>query len=245
MIPFTPGIFKLSLRQLIGRHRLLLLAFIVLLAAVPALIAFLIQLAPTLSTSELQTTAGQLYDGLILAFVLPVIALILSGTVLREEIQAQTINYLVLKPISRAAIVFSKWAAVAVIALPLSALSILSTSVLLKSDSISVFLASGLLATLAYLSLFFLLSLLVDRVLIAGFAFLLVWEGVVANFSKLASLLSVHVYAKNIEQALLNANQPPEIPLLNSVITLVAITFLSLALASWKLAKMEFPGSSE
>jgi ABC-type transport system involved in multi-copper enzyme maturation permease subunit len=244
MMLFSPAVFKLSVRQLLRRHRLLLLGLLLCLAMTPALIALMIELYADVSPTELRTIQRGLYEGLTLAFVLPVITLILGGAILREEIQTQTILYLVLKPNPRAAVAFSKWAAAAVIALPLAVLSIWSSTSILGDEGLWAFFASGILATLAYLSFFFMLSLLVDRVLIVGFALLLAWEGVVAGFSKTAALLGIRVYARSVEQAFLGTSTP-EVPLVNSTVVLLAISLLAVALAGWRLSQMEFPGSSD
>lgn len=245
MTMFSLGVFRLSLRQLIGQHRRLLIAALIVLVAIPMLIA-LIEIN---SSESHQKTPRELFDelfnGMTLGFILPVIALILSATTLREEIQTQTINYLILKPISRMAITLSKWSAATLIALIFSAASILGLTLILKTANIEIFLAVGLMTTLAYASFYFFLSLAIDRVLIGGFVYLILWEGIIGNISKPASLLSIRYYAHSMEQALLGTNPAPDVSLGSSVMTLLAIAVLLLILAGWRLSRMEFPGSSD
>lgn len=241
MTMYSIGILKLSLRQLIGQHRLLLIAFLTVLAIMPMLIA----LIEIYSGESLQEIRRGLFDGMTLGFIIPVISLILSATILREEIQTQTVNYLILKPISRTAITLSKWSAAMLIALIFNALSVLGLIVVLESANIETFLVVGLIATLAYGSFYFFWSLMIDRVLIGGFIYLILWEGIIGNISKPASLLSIRYYAHSMEQALLGTNPAPDVALSNSVITLLTIAVLSLVLAGWRLSRMEFPGSSD
>jgi ABC-2 type transport system permease protein len=246
---FVPGIFRLSLRQLLGPHRLGLLIFLLILTALPTLLVAIIKMAAGLSGADLWQEARDLYENFTLRFIFPIIALILSGSVLREEIGSQTIHYLLLKPISRVAIVLSKWAAAMVVALALSAAGSLSSTAIIANEAAHAgpLLMVSWFATLAYGSFFFLLSLLMDRVLIAGFSFLILWEWIVAGLSKLAGLLGIHVYAASLAQALLKSTETltPAVPMPQSVLTLAGIIIVSLALASWRLSTMEFPGGSE
>ncbi len=242
---FSLGIFKLGLRQLAGEHRLFFLFFMLVLASLPMLIAFIMLYAHESRSVDFLEASRGLFDGLILLFVIPVIALIFSSAILREEIQTQTINYLVLKPISRATIALSKWLATMVLVVLLVVYSIVTMALVFNdSASVGTYLISGLLAALAYGAFYFLLSLLMDRVLISGFIYLIAWEGLVASISQQAKYLSIRYYAGNVEQALLG-NLKIDLPINTSAVMLIAIIVMCLLLASWKLSKMEFPGSSE
>jgi ABC-2 type transport system permease protein len=242
---FSLGIFKLGLRQLAGEHRLFFLFFMLVLASLPMLVAFIEIYMKTSPHRNLVQDSREIFSGLILSFVLPVIALIFSNAILREEIQTQTINYLVLKPISRTTIAFSKWLATMVIVLLLIVFSIVTMALVFNdSASLGAYLASGLLAVLAYGAFYFMLSLLMDRVLISGFIYLIAWEGLVASSLPQVKYLTIRYYASNLEQALLGSSNV-EMPINTSVSMLIAIIVMSLLLASWKLSRMQFPGSSE
>lgn len=246
---FSPGIFKLSLRQLMGRHRLWLLAFLLVLAIMPTLIGAIeiYSASPNESSPDIQSELRELFSDLTIGFILPVIALILSATILREEIQTQTIHYLLLKPISRTTIILSKWSAAMSLALLLSALSALSLAILSteSAQKLQVYLAISFITTLAYGGFFFFWSLMLDRVLIGGFLFIILWEGIIGDFSNPARLLSIRFYAKSIERTLLGQPQSQDLPVLQSALTLAAIVVIALVFASWRLSRMEFPGSSD
>ena len=88
----------LSMRQLAGGRRLLLL---LALAALPIGLAVLL----TLMLSEDQTSNSEfidtLLDGLLIGAVMPVISLVLATAAFGNEVEDRTLNYLVLKPIPR------------------------------------------------------------------------------------------------------------------------------------------------
>jgi ABC-2 type transport system permease protein len=245
----SPGIFKLSLRQLVDRHRLWLLAFLSVLAVIPTLIGAIgiYTASPDESSPDIQRELRELFSDLTIGFILPVIALMLSATILREEIQTQTIHYLLLKPISRTIIILSKWSAAMSLALVLSALSALGLAILSaeSAQKLPYYLATGFITTLAYGGFFFFWSLVLDRALIAGFLFIILWEGIIGDLSNPARLLSIRFYAKSIERMLLGQPQSQDLPMLQSALTLAAVVVLALIFAGWRLSRMEFPGNSD
>lgn len=233
-------LFTVSLRQLLSRHRLLLLSVLTLITLIPALIAGISALA--------HDPAGPdwLFEHIaLLPFVLPLLALIISSTLLREEIRNQTIVYLVTKPISRAMIVLSKFAAGLLLLWVLTWLSILIATAIVGGggEVLWPLLVAGTLITLAYGAFFLALSLVFKWALLWGLAYLILWEVALANLASGVSQLSIHHYAAQFTEGLLGKADGGNWS--GNLGVLLVITIISFALAAWQLGRMEFPGESD
>ncbi|OGF53020.1 MAG: hypothetical protein A2Z21_08655 [Candidatus Fraserbacteria bacterium RBG_16_55_9] len=184
-----------------------------------------------------------LFDFFQLPLLYPAIVLLLSATVLREEIQNETIIYLWIKPLSRAAILISKYTMALLLAFVFSGLSLLITGVMLVNDwaLIGNLLLAIALALLAYGAFFFTVSTILDRALLWGFAYVLGWEGLFSRISPAASQLSIRHYAENLERSLLGL--PSEVSLETSLGVLLGLTVALLGIAVWRFSRMEFTGS--
>jgi len=232
-------LFRLSLRQLLSRHRLFWLTVLALIALIPALIGGISVAANhPIDSSQLFTEIG-------LPLVLPLIALIVYATLLREEIRNQTIIYLVTKPIARAMIVLSKFAAGLLLIWVLVWLSLLISAAVI-GDPASVLgslLAAAALIALTYGAFFLAVSLVFKRALLWGLAYLIVWEGILANLAPGISQLSIHHYAAQFTDGL--PGTAPGGDWSSNLWILLVITIISLVLAAWQLGRMEFPGESD
>ena len=116
-------IFMLTLRQLAGQKRTLLM---LLFAALPIAIAVIYRLAAD-ETDRVDFVANGLLSGLVVAIVLPLTALIFGTAALGAEIEDGTAVYLLAKPIPRWRIVLPKvlaaWLATAVLVFVAAAVS--------------------------------------------------------------------------------------------------------------------------
>jgi ABC-type transport system involved in multi-copper enzyme maturation permease subunit len=249
-------LMQLTLRQSVGRHRWGLLVFLVILALLPVFIA-----AITLEISKLdpdlrQSLAGEagrlaflrgLFGGFQLPLLYPTVVLILMGTALREEIQNDTIPYLWMKPLPRAAIVGAKYAGGMLVALVIAEASVLATGALLTGDGnvLAAFLVSTAFALLAYGALFLALSLWVDHALLWGFSYLLGWEEIFSRISTAASQLSIRHYAQRLGEAFLGQGQGADASWVMSAVVLLGITVALLALSALRFSRMEFTGGGK
>ncbi len=244
---FSMAIFRLSLRQLVGRHRWFALFFLIVLAALPALIAGLIvSIAPlteqgTLSGDVRETTSLALFENLMLTWIVPALVLLGGANVLREEMQNQTIVYLYLKPISRLGLVLSKFTGALVPPLGLTVMGTALSTAVLGDGRLGAFLATGVVATLAYSALFFALSLFLNRTVMWAFGYLVIWEGFLFGISRPASYLSIKRYTLSLQDALLGGEPAREV----SLAVLFVLIVLCVALSVWRVHTMEFPGGTE
>lgn len=236
------ALLRFNLRQLIGRHRWGALSFWMVLALLPAGLATLGVAFAQDRVDRLEMSLG-LFNDLTLALVLPVLALLVASSLLREEIQNQTIVYLYLKPLARASLVLAPVAASSLVLLLLMALNLISVSLVFQESRVMIFLMVGVVAVLAYGTFFTALGLWMRRAVLWGLGYLLLWEGALGNLSRPASFLSVRKYLLGFEQALLGNSS--EIPMGTALIVLGGIVIGSLGMALWRLRSMEFVGDTE
>lgn len=170
------ALFTVSFSQALPRRRSILLA---LLELVPATI----YLFATNSRTEIAALDGLIQIGAttFLALVLPVVTIVVASGTLGNERRDLTLSFIVLRPISRFAIAFTKTAAVVTAAFTLNAIGALALSLshLFRYGDpagIAGFLGAALIATIAYAAVFVPLGFLTDRAVIIGMAYLLVFE---------------------------------------------------------------------
>lgn len=186
-------IFHLSLRQLLGRWRLLV---ILLLAALPTLLVLLIRSIGEGDIAFHDEFVGVVIDAMITGGIMPIVTMTLATAAFGNELEDKTLYFLVLKPVSRVSIVLAKLLAVLVVALPLVIVSGVVASALVNAEIqqmgiLAVALAAGVTA---YASIFTLAGLLTPRALAYGLVYVLVWEGLLSTIVSGIGYLSVRGY---------------------------------------------------
>ena len=193
----------LTVRYLLTTRRVIAMA---LFAAVPLLLAGSLALArvPTFDILLFQVLMVPLFLQVVLIFV----TLVNAGPLIREEIEDNTLPYLLTRPISKPAVLLSKYfgylASVLLLLVPplLAAYAITQAH---AGDALSTdrevliaFLVATVLATLAYGAFFTFLSVLVRRPLAVGLGIGFVWEFVVGSFPGDLPRLSIIHYLRSI-----------------------------------------------
>ncbi|HEU4598108.1 MAG TPA: ABC transporter permease subunit [Solirubrobacterales bacterium] len=227
-------IILLTLRQVLGRRRSLLMVFG---ALVPVLIAvlFAVNASGDDPTPE-HFTATALLGTFVINAVLPIVALVFGTSVLGGEIDEGTAVYLLSKPISRARIVLSKLvvACIATIVVVVPSAAIAGLVALEGKDSdgiVPAFAVAMCFGALAYSCVFVLLSIVTSRALIAGLIYVFIWEGVVTNLFSGTRLLSIREFTLAIADGLtrvrasdFEANLAPAQGLLLTAAVVIAAT---------------------
>jgi ABC-2 type transport system permease protein len=190
----------LTLRQLLGRRRTLLLAG---LGALLVLVAILRRLGgagdETEWTTQLLATFG-------ITTLLPLVALIIGTSAFGAEIDDGTIVHLLAKPVPRWTIVLTKlliaWALTAVLAtVPIGLAGLVAGG----EDGPTLALAFGAaagLGSLVYCALFLAAGLVTSRAFILGLIYVLVWEGFLASLFAGTQTFSVRQYAFAVADAI-------------------------------------------
>lgn len=192
-------IARLTLRQLVGRGRTLLMA---LLALLPILLAVVYRLGGEDSDPQ-RWVARVLFEGLVVTTLLPIVALVYGTAALGAEIEDGTAVYLLTKPVSRAQIIAGKllaaWAltsaTVLVSGLAAGAVGLAGTPGAGILPGFGIALVAG---SLVYVALFLMLSVRTSRALIAGLVYVFVWEGLINGLFAGTRLLSVRHYTLSV-----------------------------------------------
>lgn len=198
-------IAHLTIRQLVGRGRTILVG---LLSLIPIGLAVLYRVGSS-DTVAAEWTSNVLLEGLVVTSLLPLVALVNGTAALGAEIEDGTAVYLLAKPVPRSQIILGKllgaWLVTSVTVL----LSGLSAAVValggLGSDRIVLGFAVALVAgSLVYTALFVMLSVQTSRALLAGLAYVFLWEGLVNGLFSGTRLLSVRHYTLGIADGIVD-----------------------------------------
>lgn len=187
------SVYLLTLRQLSGRYRLLIM---IVLAALPVLMAVITLRGET--TPSVLGFETAVLSALLAGSIIPLVVLAIAAAAFANEIEDRTLANLVLAPIPRWQIVVPKLLAAITVAAPFIAVSALLTShVAFLGDAratLSV-TVSALAAVALYASAFVWLGLATTQAIGIGLLYIVLWEGLFSGFVEGARLLSIRHYA--------------------------------------------------
>ena len=201
-------LFRVSVWQFVRGRRLLALAGLFLLPSALALLAR--HYNPNYADAIAETEEILVFYMIPQALV-PLSALILSSGMIRDEVEGQTLTYLLVRPLPRPSIYLAKLLAAWCVAAALSAVFITITLAavhwgtpefwgdILPRRALEV---SGLaaLSLLVYVALFGGLSLLFRWVLVFGVGYIVMFEGVFANIDFMVRRLTVLWYVRVLSE---------------------------------------------
>jgi len=170
------AIVRVTLRQLLGGKRLIVLG---LLGAIPAVVVWLAT-ANRVSSDVLETYNESAIPTLFL-IVVPITSIVLGSASLGDERRDGTLSFLVVRPIPRSAIAAAKLAAAAMAAVIVSVLSgaLASAAVSIRTSDWSTLVPTlvGLaIAAGCYAAVFLVLGHLTSRAVLIGLVYLFLWE---------------------------------------------------------------------
>lgn len=195
------AIYLLSIRQLTGRWRLVILLG---LCAVPFAIAAVAGAAAD------RPTPGELDDillnGLLASAILPIVVLAVAPAALGNELTDKTLGNLTLTPIARWRIVLSKLAAAITVSAPLLVAGtvggvLLGFGLLDLGGAGRAAAAAGIGMTVGialYSAVFLWAGLVTSHPLALGLLYVFVWEGLFATFVNGIKYLSIRQYTLGI-----------------------------------------------
>lgn len=201
----TAAVFSLSVRQLLGKWRLLILLGLALLPLIPALVQA--------ASDELwfpPDADDALIDAMLASGVLPLVVLTIATAAFGNEVDDKTLGNLTLAPLARARIVAAKLVAAILVALPFVAGSaFVSVWVGYSGGGIdgagkaavatAIAMAVGVVV---YSAMFVWAGLVTSHPLAFGLIYVFVWEGLFASFVDGIKYLSVRQYTLGLVQAL-------------------------------------------
>jgi ABC-2 type transport system permease protein len=194
-------LFVLTLRQHVRGRRLLLLSLLFALPAALAAAANLLSRYPP-GTSHLQFA---FIFNLIPHALAPLAALLYATGIIQDEVEEQTLTYLLLRPLPRwalylvrllatlllTALLTALFTAITFVTIALTAHEPVTSALLLQAGKAAGALA---LAQAGYCGLFGLMGLLMRRSLFVGVAYIFLFEGLLASYDTVARKMTIMYY---------------------------------------------------
>ena len=187
------SVYRLTLRQLSGRWRLLIMT---VLASMPVIIAVLMlrsKDAPSVKEFEDVVLSAMLSGS-----IAPLVVLAIAAATFANEIEDRTLANLTLSPIPRWQIALPKLLATITIAAPFITISAFLTSwvaFLGDTNATVAVTVSALVGVTLYASAFVWLGLVSTQAIGIGLLYIVLWEGFFAGFVSGVRLLSIRHYA--------------------------------------------------
>jgi ABC-2 type transport system permease protein len=235
------SIYRLTLRQLSGRFRLLMMTALAALPMIIALVTLQSQHAP--SVGEFETVV---FSAMLSGSITPLVVLAIAAAAFANEVEDRTLANLTLTPLSRWQIVVPKLLAVITIAAPFIGISAFVTSqVAFLADAhatIAVTLAA-LAAVALYASAFIWLGLVTTHAIALGLLYIVLWEGFFSGFVSGVRLLSIRHYSIALMHAMDErrfasaANPGDVVAIVTAVLVFSGFLFLSVR----RLRRMDVP----
>jgi len=194
------SIYVLTLRQLAGRGRLLIMT---ILSIMPVLIALVVVQQPNApSVGDFEQVV---LSTMICGSIIPLVVLAIAAATFANEVEDRTLANLTLTPLARWQIVLPKVFASITLAGPFVLLTALATSyVAFLGDARAMFAvsSSAMIAVALYSVLFVWLGLVSTQAIGIGLLYIVLWEGFFSGFIQGVRMLSIRHYAIAVMHAL-------------------------------------------
>jgi ABC-2 type transport system permease protein len=237
-------LFWLTLRQHVRGRRLLVLSA---MFALPILIALIAPRSAGGKNLEMVLIFNLLPQALV-----PLAALLYASGMIQDEIEEQTLTYLLVRPLPRWALYVTKLLATLVVTIVLTSFFTMATYLAIYWGSVlparvlqtPVLMA---LAVVAYCSVFGCISLFARHTLVAGLAYIILLEGLLANLDMDARMLTVIYYFRTLSERWFDVHVPnwsihlDKAPAAGTcVLVLLSVSVVAAAAAALRFATREF-----
>ena len=226
--------YQVVLRQLASRGRIIGLSLL-------ALIAPLSGWALGSADASLDD-AVRLVAGVGLGLVLPVVSLVFGGAALGDLREDKTLVYLWLRPMDRWPIVVGAALAAATLAAPITIVSIVSAAILTGAGNGIVFgtLLATVVGLVAYVCVFTLFGVWLKRFIVWGLAYILIWEGFIAQAGAGVARVALRKYTRSILVERTGVDlELADFSLAMGVIVPFVVAVSALAIAAWRLSSQD------
>lgn len=226
--------YRIVLRQLASRARIIGLTLLALIAP--------------LSGFALGRADASLDDGVALiasvglGLVLPIVCLVFGGAALGDLREDKTLVYLWLRPMDRWPIAVGAAAAAATIAAPITLIPIVIAAVLtgVGNGIIGGTVLAGVIGLIGYVGVFTLFGVWLKRFIVWGLAYILIWEGFIAQAGAGVARLAMRKYTRSILVERTGADLDlADFSIAVGVIVPLVVAAAALALASWRLSAQD------
>jgi len=240
-------IMRVTVRQLLGRRRTLLL---LLLSALPILLAVVFRAAGEVSVNRFTRSA---FDTVDMTILLPLVAILFGSGAFGAEADDGTLVYLLAKPVPRWVVVMAKAASATLMAIALTGTSTAIAGLIGLvpggGDGVAATEAMVLavvVGSACYACLFLAVSLFTRRALVIGIGYMLVWEGALSLLLPGIANLSIRQYALGAASAIFKLPiESSRLSAETAFILAAVLLVVSLVIATWRLMRFELPGGTD
>lgn len=186
-------VYRLTLRQLTGRWRLIIMG---VLASLPVLVALL--MLRSSSAPSVWEFEQAILSAMLAGSITPLVVLAISAAAFSNEVEDRTLANLTLAPIPRWKIALPKLLATITIAAPFVAVSAFLTghvAFLGDARATIAITTSSIVGVALYASAFVWLGLVTTQAIGIGLLYIVLWEGFFSGFVSGVRLLSIRHYA--------------------------------------------------
>jgi ABC-2 type transport system permease protein len=236
---FNPTIASVTLRAALGRRR-------ALLYAIPPLILIGVSAILRLTSPADPAWPARILGEFGFSVVLPLTALIIGTSVLGAEVDDGSVVHLLATPVPRRVIITTKFAVATAVTAVFAALPELLAGLIAAGPRLAVGLFAGALAAaVIYNALFVCLSTATSRALVAGLAYVVIWEGAAANVVGGARILSVSHYGLAVASSVAPGHAlQPGVGLITACVLGAVATAGTLAAAVHRLGSFSLRGET-
>ena len=226
--------YQVVLRQLTSRSRIIGLTLLALVAPISGF-------ALGSSDASLDDSV-RLIASVGLGLVLPVVSLVFAGAAIGDLREDKTLVYLWLRPMDRWPIVVGAALAAGTLAAPITIIPITAAAILTGAGNGIV--AGTLLATvvglIAYVAVFTLFGVWLKRFIVWGLAYILIWEGFIAQAGAGVARVALRKYTRSILVDRTGADLDlADFSLAMAIIVPILVAVAALAVASWRLGSQD------
>ncbi|MGH7459858.1 MAG: ABC transporter permease [Longimicrobiales bacterium] len=194
------SVYLLTLRQLSGRWRLLIMTVLASLPVLTTLLTLQGQRGPTVA--EFETVV---FSTMLAGSTAPLVVLAIATAAFGNELEDRTLANLTLSPVPRWQIALPKLLAAITIAAPFIAISAAVTShIAFLADFTATFAVatSSIVAVALYSAAFVWLGLVTTQAIGFGLLYIVLWEGFFAGFVSGARILSIRHFSIAVMHAI-------------------------------------------
>lgn len=229
------AVYRLLLRSVATRGRLVAIGALALVSVVTALIT-----NAAGPDDAIEAATGYLNGNL--STLVPVAVLVFGAATLGDLVDDSTLVYLWLRPVPARIHVLAAWAATVSIVLPLVGAPLLLATAMISSDG-GVMAATALgtlVAVVAYSGVFVMGGIRFKRALPWGLVYILIWEGFVASAGETAAKLALRSYTRSIVAQLTDQSlKLGDFNLASGILVPLAVTVVALAYGSRRFARTD------
>lgn len=228
------SLIRLFLRTLATRGRIAVLGLLALGMVGLALL--------TGAADEPQLDTWRLFSLYALGGLVPVASLVMGSSAFGDLVDDRTLVHLWLRPVKRPILFGAAWVATMTMVVPFAVIAPIVALVVAGMPTRTLFIgaASALLGACAYSAVFVSLGLRVRRALAWGLAYILIWEGAVANAGAGLAKLAIRLSTRSIAHRGFEGGEIRyPLPTITAVIVLVSVTLCALIIGNRWLKRAE------